>query len=110
MAQGLPSRIVLDFLIARDRSYWILTVAGVCRLPAEAKVGTQCRLLATPASPGKYDTDSMVETADGSVWVATDLALYRASADRQRLDRILSASAPEIFEADRKSVVEGKSV
>ena len=37
--QGLPSRIVIDFLLARDGSYWVLTMAGLCRLAPGAKVG-----------------------------------------------------------------------
>jgi ligand-binding sensor domain-containing protein len=96
--QGLPSRIVLDFLIARDGGYWVLTRAGVCRLPVGAKAGEPCRLVASPDRGDDYKTDSMVEAPDGTLWLVTDRGLYRLSRDGRKVERMLAPSARETFE------------
>src|SRR5580704_15610282 len=54
--QGLPSRIVLDFLVSKASGYWVLTSAGLCRLPPGAKAGEPCRLLATAGRDEDYNT------------------------------------------------------
>src|SRR5580700_3755724 len=94
--QGLPSRIVLDFLVSKAGGYWVLTSAGLCRLPPGAKAGEPCRLLATAGRDEDYNTDSLVETPDGSLWMATTRALYRVN-NRQKVERILTANG-ELFE------------
>ena len=41
----------------------------------------------------------MIEMPDDNLWVATDRALYRASADRQRLERAFTAAPGESLES-----------
>src|SRR3984957_609960 len=94
--QGLPSRIVLDFLVSKQGGYWVLTSVGLCRLPPGAKAGDPCRLLVTAARGEEYNTDSLVETPDGSLWMATTRVLYRVN-NHQKVERILTA-AGELFE------------
>jgi len=95
--QGLPSRDVLDFLVAKDGSYWVVTSAGLCRLPPGAKAGEPCRVVASPGRGEDYNTDSIVETADGNLWLVTSQALYRIDS-HQKVERVLAASKDEIFE------------
>ena len=95
--QGLPSRIVLDFLVSNQGGYWVLTSAGLCRLPPGAKAGDPCRLLASASRGEEYNTDSLVETPDGSLWMATSRALYRVN-KHQKVERILASSNGELFE------------
>jgi ligand-binding sensor domain-containing protein len=90
--QGLPSSAVVNFVISRRGGYWLMTDAGVCRLPPGSRIGDQCRLLSVENLKGGFDPDSLVESPDGRVWVATGLALYRSSADERRLD--LATDAP----------------
>jgi ligand-binding sensor domain-containing protein len=95
--QGLPSRIVFDFLVSKDGGYWVLTSAGLCRLPPGAKAGEPCRLVASPNHGEEYNTDSMAETPDGNLWLATDRALYRVS-NHRKVESIITAPAEEDFE------------
>jgi signal transduction histidine kinase/ligand-binding sensor domain-containing protein len=97
--QGLPSSLVLDFLVSAKGGYWVVTHAGVCRLPPGSKIGNPCRLLEMDRQEGEFQTDSMVESPDGRIWVATNVALYRSSADSRKLERTtFPASASEIDE------------
>ena len=47
--QGLPSSVVLDFLVSSRGGYWVLTDAGVCRLSPGSAIGDTCRML--PVQP-----------------------------------------------------------
>ncbi len=99
VAQGLPSSAVEDFLIAKDHSYWVVTDSGLCYLPPGATTGTSCRLLASDLRTSEYGPNSIAETTDGGLWFVGDRALYRASSDHRRLDRVLSAPTGELFQA-----------
>jgi signal transduction histidine kinase/ligand-binding sensor domain-containing protein len=95
---GLPSRIVVDLLIAKDGAMWMVTTAGVCRLKPGAVIGDPCRVLSAPDSPADYNAHSIVQAPDGTVWVVTVRALYRARADSQNLEPVQAAPAGEIFQ------------
>ena len=91
--QGLPSSVVLDFVLAKDGGYWILTMAGLCRLPPGAKTSDRCRVVSFIERPERYNTDSITETADGTVWLVTSHSLYRVRPGQAKAERIFSLSA-----------------
>lgn len=96
--QGLASPLVLDFFVAHDSSYWVVTLDGICRLPPGAKTNEPCRLLTSPNRLGGYGGGAITETSKGEILVATTGALYRATADGQRLERLVTSPAGESFE------------
>lgn len=85
--QGLPSSVIVDFLISSKGGYFILTDAGVCRLLPGSSIGDLCRKLPMDRLEGEFQRDSLVESDNGHIWVATDKALYRSSPDGSRLQR-----------------------
>lgn len=87
--QGLPSSLIVDFLVSSKGGYWLVTDAGICRLPPGSAIGDPCRVLPVDKLDGEFQRDSLVESADGHVWVATDKALYRSSPDGRGLERMV---------------------
>jgi len=85
--QGLPSSVVLDFLVSSRGGYWVLTDAGVCRLSPGSAIGDTCRMLPVDRLDGELQPDGLVESPDGRIWMATDKALYRSSSDGRKLER-----------------------
>jgi ligand-binding sensor domain-containing protein/two-component sensor histidine kinase len=81
----LPSLMVLDFQLSAKGGFWLTTDAGICRMPPESKIGDPCRLLSINRPEDGFQADSLVESSDGRIWVATDRALYRSSADARSL-------------------------
>src|SRR5581483_3172381 len=81
--QGLPSRVVLDFMLSKKGGYWLTTDRGVCRLPANSRIGDPCRVIPVDRSEGEFGT--VMEAANGVTWVATNRALYRLSDDGTKL-------------------------
>src|SRR5215813_5761292 len=55
---GLPSRSIFDFIVSRRGGYWVVTEAGVCRLPAGSKIGDPCHPLQTDGPTGGYQPRS----------------------------------------------------
>jgi signal transduction histidine kinase/ligand-binding sensor domain-containing protein len=96
---GLPASVVYDFLVGKDGGYWVLTLAGLCRLPPGAKAGEPCRVLVPPVPGEDFITDAMAETRDGTLWMMTTGALYRLRKDSWKPERILSVPAADRFEA-----------
>ena len=84
---GLPSRSIFDFVVSRKGGYWVVSDAGVCRLPAGSRIGDPCRPLAVDGPTGDFQPDAFVESPDGNTWVATTRALFRVSDDGNRLER-----------------------
>jgi signal transduction histidine kinase/ligand-binding sensor domain-containing protein len=84
--QGLPSRGIVDFVVSRKGGYWVVTDAGVCRLPAASRVGDRCRPLEVDGPAGDYQTDGLVESADGNTWVITLKGVFHVSADGRKLE------------------------
>ena len=84
---GLPSSVILNFLVSLKGGYWLMTDAGICRLPPGSRIGDDCRLLVVDRLEGGYQADSLVESSDGRIWAATNRALYRSSPDGRRLER-----------------------
>ena len=85
--QGLPSRNILDLVPSRQGGYWVVSDRGFCRLPAGAKIGQPCRLLAIDAQQNEFTLDSILESTTGDTWISTAHHLYHLSGDGTRLDR-----------------------
>ena len=83
---GLPSRSIYDFVLSRKGGYWVVSDAGLCRLPAGSKIGDRCRPLEMQGPTGDFQPDCLVESPDGRTWVATSKALFQVSADGRKLE------------------------
>lgn len=83
---GLPSRSIDDLAPSRNGGYWVVTDAGVCHLPPGSKIGEPCKPLAMPVETGDFQSGSVVESADGNVWIATQRAVFHVSADGKKLE------------------------
>src|SRR5258708_39694609 len=59
---GLPSSVILNFLVSLKGGYWLMTDAGICRLPPGSRIGDDCRLLVVDRLEGGYQADSLVES------------------------------------------------
>jgi ligand-binding sensor domain-containing protein/signal transduction histidine kinase len=86
-SDGLPHRAVRDFLETKDGSLWVATADGVARFdalgrrPADAvPSGEPARPLFTsyrPRGAVGWDVSALVEDPDGSIWVGSQLGLFR---------------------------------
>lgn len=72
---GLPDPEVTDLLEARNGEYWVVTRSGLCRFNASASGPFHCEPETLPGGPSVNRTDTMVETPDGTLWVATQEGL-----------------------------------
>lgn len=82
---GLPSRSIFDLVLSRKGGYWLVTDAGVCRIPAGSRIGDRCIPLAAEGVTGDFQPESLVESPDGTTWIATMRSLYQVSDDGRRL-------------------------
>ena len=93
--QGLPSRVVIDFLETRDGVYWVATARGLCRLNptgerlpiADRGSRTESEIL-NPSEPmfvvyrPSEDAKTqyiavLIEDRRGAIWCGTNGGLYR---------------------------------
>ncbi len=83
---GLPSRNILDFVPSQKGGFWVVTDRGVCHISASSRIGDRCRLLDVDRLEGDFLSHTLVESRDGSTWVATTRRIYRISPDARRLE------------------------
>ena len=91
--QGLPGRIVNDFIETGDGSFWVATNEGVCRFnpdPASPGGAPARRFvlyhLGTPANVDRVNV--ICEDHNGRIWCGTDAGLFRL--DRAGAEPVIS--------------------
>ena len=83
--QGLPDRVVTDFLETRNGEYWVGTYRGLAKFNPMPAVGSS---LFSSFSLGDSEEgkriNGLFEDRDGVLWVATDDGVYYRSAESSK--------------------------
>jgi ligand-binding sensor domain-containing protein len=97
--QGLPHRIVTDFLQTRGGEYWVATHGGVSRFtPKETPMFTSI----IPNDPSARAVNALREGRDGGIWVGTADGLHRLERRGQHsVQRAVDIGMPTQFAAQR---------
>lgn len=84
--QGLPGRVVTDFLESRNGDYWVATNEGLCRFildpsPQTTGGGADSQKKFVVYHPGESrfarQVNTIREDREGTIWCGTDGGLYR---------------------------------
>ncbi len=101
--QGLPDRVVTDFLETRKGEYWVGTYRGLAKFDPKPTPGSSLfSSFSLSDNEESKRINGLFQDRDGVLWVATDDGVYYRSAesDKDRFQRLDPGSSVKRKESD----------